>query len=90
MSRTGQQAAAKGKSDMGNIDALYRDSYHDSLDDALREAHNRKVGEESVLTKVEESPYGGWRVRSISAEFALDLMADSSAMQSASPRKAYT
>ena len=74
---------------MGNIDALYRDSYHDSLDDAVREAHSRKAAGEPIITKVEESPYGGWRVRSISAEFAIDFMADSAPVRTSSSRKAY-
>ncbi|EME69097.1 hypothetical protein H261_15230 [Paramagnetospirillum caucaseum] len=74
---------------MGKLDALFIDSFHDSLDEAVREAHRRKAGGETTITTVVETPYGGWRVRSIPAEFAVDLMADSLPTGTTTSRRVY-
>ena len=54
------------------------DAYFDDLKDALDEAHERRAiyKTEGVITHVQESPYGGYRVRSIPADFIIDLMVD--------------
>jgi hypothetical protein len=57
-------------------DTLFTDAYHSSIDDALRDAHRRKQGVEPAIVTVEPSPYGGWRVRCLPADFAVDMMAE--------------
>lgn len=54
------------------------DAYFDDLKDALDEARERRASHrgEGMITRVDESPYGGYRVHSIPADFIVDLMAD--------------
>lgn len=74
---------------MGKLDALFLDTFHEDLDEAIKEAHRRKSGSEVTITSVEASPYGGWRVRSIPAEFAVDLMSDSLSFNNSFTRRVY-
>ena len=62
---------------MNKVDALFVDSFHDSEEDAIKEAHSRKLSNQPSITTVGPSSYGGRVVRSIPAEFAIDLIADS-------------
>jgi hypothetical protein len=75
---------------MGNIEALFADTVHESMDEAIREAQARKNCSEPVLVSIDPSPYGGWRVRSIPAEIAIDLMIETGGLAgiglSSSPR----
>jgi len=53
------------------------DAYFDDLKEAIEEARHRRARHtEGVITRVQRSPYGGYRVRSMPAEFVVDLMAD--------------
>jgi len=61
---------------MGARETPFADTFHDSMEDAFRDAQVRKMGAEPVIVTVEPSPYGGWRVRSLPAEFAVDMMSD--------------
>lgn len=74
---------------MGKLDALFLDTFHEDIDEAITEAHRRKSGSEVTITSVEPSPYGGWRVRSIPAEFAVDLMSDSLSFNNSFTRRVY-
>lgn len=74
---------------MGKVDALFMDSFHDSMEEAVKEAHIRKLAGEPSITTVEPSPYGGWRVRSVSADFAVDMMADTFALGTSLNRRVY-
>ena len=50
-------------------------SYFNTLEDARREAHERRrrnVGEDSLMFRVEPSPYGGYVVRSLSVELMIE------------------
>ena len=50
-------------------------SYFDTLEDARREAHDRRrrsVEEDGLIFRVEPSPYGGFVVRSLPVEFMIE------------------
>lgn len=50
-------------------------SYFNTLEDARREARERRrrnVGEDSLVFKVEPSPYGGYVVRSLTVELMIE------------------
>lgn len=57
---------------------MFADTFHDSLTDAIAEVQRRRKDAEAeqLITRIVESPYGGFRVRSIPAEFIIDQMAD--------------
>jgi hypothetical protein len=57
---------------------MFPDSFHDNLADALEEVAKRRADPQSkdLITRVERSGYGGLRVRSLPAEFYIDLLAD--------------
>ena len=57
---------------------MLQDVYYDKLKDALEESRHRRsspVGK-GMITHVGESPYGGYRVTSMPAEFYVDLLVD--------------
>jgi hypothetical protein len=58
--------------------AMFADTFYRSLREAMAETQRRRseAQSEQLITRVEQSPYGGYRVRSIPAEFVLDHMAD--------------
>ena len=57
---------------------LFTDFYCDKVDAAFEEINRRKAmqGTESIITRYEESPYGGFRVYSMSAEVFVDDLVD--------------
>jgi hypothetical protein len=57
---------------------MFPDSFHDNLADALDEVAKRRADPQGkgLITRVEPSGYGGLRVRSLPAEFYIDLLAD--------------
>lgn len=57
---------------------MFADSFHDKLADAMNEATRRRTdpAARDLVTKPEESPYGGYRVRSMPADFYVDQIAD--------------
>jgi hypothetical protein len=59
---------------------MFADSYHKTHSAALDEVQRRRdlARTEQLITRIEKSPYGGYRVRSVPAEFILDHFADSS------------
>ena len=63
-------------------EALVVDSYHDSYRDALSEAARRRSqpGHEGSITNVTKSAYGRFVVRSLPAEFILDMAVDGTPM----------
>lgn len=58
--------------------SLFTDFYCDTIDSAFEEISRRKAMQstESIITRYEESPYGGFRVYSMSAEVFVDDLAD--------------
>ena len=54
------------------------DSFHKTLAEAMQEAARRRSNPASkdFLTRVEPSPYGGFRVRSFPADLFIDQLAD--------------
>jgi hypothetical protein len=57
---------------------MFSDTFHNTLAEAMDEIARRRAalqGKE-LVTRVERSPYGGYRVRSMPAEYYVDLMAD--------------
>ncbi len=57
---------------------MIKDAYFDRLRDALEEVRRRRTDPEAgdMITRFEESPYGGYRVRSMPADFLIDSMVD--------------
>ena len=53
---------------------VFKDVYCDTIDAAFEEMRRRKTvsGTEGIITRFEESPYGGYRVYSVSAELYVD------------------
>lgn len=58
--------------------SLFTDFYCDTIDSAFEEISRRKAmqGTKSIITRYEESPYGGFRVYSMSAEVFVDDLVD--------------
>jgi hypothetical protein len=61
---------------------MFADSYFDRYADAMQESAHRRANANAgdLVTKVEESPYGGFRVRSVPADFYVDQIADGPGM----------
>ena len=57
---------------------MFQDAYFRDLQEALEEVRRRRTSPEGseLITKLEESPYEGYRVRSVPADFMIDLMVD--------------
>ncbi|MCJ2132429.1 hypothetical protein [Methylobacterium sp. E-045] len=62
--------------------SLVVDTYHDSYREALCEATRRRnqAGHEGSITNVTKSAYGRYVVRSLPAEFILDMAVDGTPM----------
>ena len=58
--------------------STFTDFYCDTINAAFEEISRRKAmqGTESIITRYEESPYGGFRVHSMSAELFVDDLLD--------------
>jgi hypothetical protein len=57
---------------------MFSDTFHDTLADAMEEVARRRndpQGKE-LVTRIDRSPYGGFRVRSMPADYFIDLLAD--------------
>jgi hypothetical protein len=54
------------------------DSFHETMPDAMRELERRRkvAGERDCISRIEPSPYGGYRVRSIPVDFLVDMATD--------------
>ena len=63
---------------------MFADTYHKTRAAALAEVQHRRdlARAEQFITRIEKSPYGGYRVRSVPAEFVLDHLADSNVLSS--------
>jgi hypothetical protein len=61
---------------------MFADTFHEKLVDAMNEASRRRAHPDGkgFVTRVERSPYGGYRVRSLPAEFYVDQLADGPAV----------
>jgi hypothetical protein len=57
---------------------MFADTFHQHMADAMKEVSRRRSDPASrdLVTRVEESPYGGYRVRSVPADFFVDQIAD--------------
>ncbi len=57
---------------------MFADTFHKTLSAAMAEVKRRRAQgrAELLITRIEESPYGGFRVRSFPAEFMIDDLAD--------------
>lgn len=63
---------------LASTGSLAQDSHCDTIDEVFEEIRRRKSapGAEGVITRFEESPYGGYRVYSVDAEFFVDELVD--------------
>jgi hypothetical protein len=68
---------------------MFADTFHERLLEAMNEASRRRADPEGkgFVTRVERSPYGGYRVRSLPAEFYVDQIADGPAILPISLRR---
>lgn len=57
---------------------LIADSHHDTRQEALEEASRRKTSPVApdAVTRVDESPYGGYRVYTVSLSLAMEIFTD--------------
>ncbi len=57
---------------------MFADTFHDNKADAMKEVARRRgdPAARDLVTRVQESPYGGYRVRSMPADFYVDQIAD--------------
>ena len=57
---------------------MFADTFHDTKAAAMKEVARRRADPASrdLVTRVEDSPYGGYRVRSMPADFYVDQLAD--------------
>lgn len=57
---------------------LIADSYHDTMQEALQEASRRKASPVApdAVTRIDESPYGGYRVYTVSLSLAMEVFSD--------------
>ena len=57
---------------------MYADTFHKDFREAMEESGRRRAepGSAAYLTRVERSPYGGYRVRSIPADLFVDQLID--------------
>lgn len=57
---------------------LIADSYHDTRREAFEEASRRKAAPVApdAVTRIEESPYGGYRVYTVSLSVAMEVFTD--------------
>lgn len=57
---------------------LIADSYHDTRQEAFEEASRRKASPVApdAVTRIDESPYGGFRVYTVSLRVAMEVFAD--------------
>ncbi len=58
------------------------DTFHRTMTEAMEEASRRRANPvfKDFLTRVEPSPYGGFRVRSFPAELFIEQLADGPAI----------
>ena len=57
---------------------LVPDSYHDTRQEAFEEASRRKTSPPApdAVTRIDESPYGGYRVYTVSLSLAMEVFTD--------------
>ena len=57
---------------------LIADSYHDTRQEAFEEASRRKASPVApdAVTRIDESPYGGYRVYTVSFSLAMEVFTD--------------
>ena len=58
--------------------AMFSDTFHKTMEEALEEIARRRSDPQGkeMVTRVARSPYGGFRVRSVPADYYVDLLAD--------------
>ena len=54
----------------------FRDFHCDTIEEAFAELRRRKTTAQGIITRLEESPYGGYRVFSVPVELFVDDLAD--------------
>jgi hypothetical protein len=57
---------------------MFSDTFHDTIAQAMEEVARRRSDPQGkeLVTRVERSPYGGYRVRPMPADFYVDLLSD--------------
>ena len=56
----------------------FKDFYCDTFDEAFAEVRRRKSAAEQIITRLDESPYGGYRVYSIPLDLFVDDLVEPS------------
>ena len=59
-------------------EAMFVDTFHKTMREAMDEVARRRADPQGreLMTRIERSPYGGFRVRSMLADFFVDTIAD--------------
>ncbi len=57
---------------------MFPDTFHKTMGEAMDEVARRRADPQGkeLMTRIERSPYGGYRVRSMPADFFVDTIAD--------------
>lgn len=57
---------------------MFPDSFHKTMEEALEEVERRRADPQGheLVTRISRSPYGGFRVRSMPADYYVDILAD--------------
>jgi hypothetical protein len=57
---------------------MFADTFHKTKQEAMDEVARRRADPQGkeLVTRVERSPYGGYRVRSMPADYYVDMLAD--------------
>jgi len=57
---------------------MFPDSFHTTMQEAMDEIARRRAAPQGkeIVTRIESSPYGGYRVRSVPADLYVDMLAE--------------
>jgi hypothetical protein len=57
---------------------MFADTFHKTMREAMDEVARRRADPQGkeLVTRIDRSPYGGYRVRSMPADYYVDMLAD--------------
>jgi len=55
---------------------MIADTFHKTMAEAMDEVARRRAQSKDLVTRIERSAYGGFRVRSMPADYYVDMLAD--------------
>jgi hypothetical protein len=68
---------------------MFPDSFHKTMQEAMEEVARRRADPQGkeIVTRIQSSPYGGFRVRSLPADLYVDMLADGQLLVAADARR---